>query len=1080
MAVVANITSLLDDSGFKKAEKAFAQVGQAAAKTAEPLSKFGQMQEKAADAAAKAQQKVNQASVNLINAKSAEAKAAANVMSAEQKLAAAREQYGDDSKQALEAEKRLEAAKLQHESASVKTKISEQRLSDAQRESERASKDLADAQNKTADVVDKYEGEVKQAERATGEFSNKMGTLGKIAAGAAIVGIAVAAKATFDYAKAAVKAAEESQVANQKIQQIITSMGFVGPAFNGATQRLDNFASSLSMQIGVEDEAIKQVQAFLLTFREVGPTMNEAGGLMDRATQAAFDLSAVGFGSADQAAKMLGKALNDPLLGMTALRRAAVTFTPAQQEMIKALVETGDVAAAQQIILAEVERQVGGTAAATATASSKMATTFGELQEKIGIALLPFFNELVDTLIPIVQNLEGPLSQIATTIGDTLGTVLKEIAPLLPTIAEAFAALGGAIANILGSAIQALIPVVTPLMQLFAELAQRIGPILAPILAKLGELLGAILDAVLPLLDPLANLILDLLDAASPIIEILIDGLILLVRAFQPMLTAIGNLLGPLGELIFVLFEAMAPIIEPLMPILTMLADLWGEYMVFSIGLLTVAIGYLLQAFADIAPFILNKVAVPSIRYFTIFASGIIEAADRAFGWIPGMGEKLDGARQALVTWRDNSVEAARDAANKIGAEGKRIGEELVENGRKAMLNPESLAKTRNAGFRVGEALGDGVAKGMGSKQTLINNEAERVAKQAEAAAKRALGIQSPSKVFTEIGKEIVAGFAKGVRDNAREAVTAVTDAVKQAYEKAREKLKEAQAQAQADFDDFASTVQQTVVNALDFGGALSASQAEDATTDFLGALNAQADKAQEFADRVRTLIAMGISEEALREVLAAGVDSGTAIANQLIAGGQAAITGPEGVNALVADVNAVAAALGTDTAANWYQSGVDQANQMLAAFEASFGEDGEQFKKLRRLMKGLGKRLKTKIDLDVEAPKKVIRATVRQILRDLNLVNLPDAGIDGERADGGPVFAGRRYLVGERGPEIYVPSVSGSILPNGAMTAVKSGDTFQITVNAGMGTDGAEVGRQIVDALKKYERRNGPVWASA
>jgi hypothetical protein len=41
-------------------------------------------------------------------------------------------------------------------------------------------------------------------------------------------------------------------------------------------------------------------------------------------------------------------------------------------------------------------------------------------------------------------------------------------------------------------------------------------------------------------------------------------------------------------------------------------------------------------------------------------------------------------------------------------------------------------------------------------------------------------------------------------------------------------------------------------------------------------------------------------------------------------------------------------------------------------------------------------------------------------------------------------------------------------------------GSSINLTVNAGMGTNGAEVGRQIVDALKQYERRNGPVYASA
>jgi len=41
-------------------------------------------------------------------------------------------------------------------------------------------------------------------------------------------------------------------------------------------------------------------------------------------------------------------------------------------------------------------------------------------------------------------------------------------------------------------------------------------------------------------------------------------------------------------------------------------------------------------------------------------------------------------------------------------------------------------------------------------------------------------------------------------------------------------------------------------------------------------------------------------------------------------------------------------------------------------------------------------------------------------------------------------------------------------------------GNTYNITVNAGMGTDGAEVGRKVLDSIRAYERRNGKVFASA
>jgi TP901 family phage tail tape measure protein len=80
-------------------------------------------------------------------------------------------------------------------------------------------------------------------------------------------------------------------------------------------------------------------------------------------------------------------------------------------------------------------------------------------------------------------------------------------------------------------------------------------------------------------------------------------------------------------------------------------------------------------------------------------------------------------------------------------------------------------------------------------------------------------------------------------------------------------------------------------------------------------------------------------------------------------------------------------------------------------------------------------------------------------------------------RAGGGPVSSGNSFLVGEMGPELFTPSAGGGrITPNDAL----GGNTYNITVNAGMGTNGAALGAQIVSAIKKFERSSGPVFASA
>jgi hypothetical protein len=193
----------------------------------------------------------------------------------------------------------------------------------------------------------------------------------------------------------AVRAAEEAEVADNRLQNIAESMGLFGKETDAVVERMKDFADATMLATGVDDEIIKTTQAKLLTFKELATTADEVGGAMDRATLAALDMAAAGFGEAEQNAVQLGKALQDPIKGITALGRAGVTFTEIEKEKIAALVESGQMLEAQNLILAAIETQVGGTAEATATGSSKMSVAFGEMAESLGKALLPLLEQIV-------------------------------------------------------------------------------------------------------------------------------------------------------------------------------------------------------------------------------------------------------------------------------------------------------------------------------------------------------------------------------------------------------------------------------------------------------------------------------------------------------------------------------------------------------------------------------------------------------------------------------------------------------------------------------------------------------------
>lgn len=211
---------------------------------------------------------------------------------------------------------------------------------------------------------------------------------GKIGAGikkGALIGVAALGTLAAAGIKS-VAAFEEAESVSRKLNNTLDNMGK-----SGAAEAVDKLSTSLARQTGVDDSLIQKGQTLLATFSQVAESAGETGGTFERATRAAVDLAAAGFGSVESASVQLGKALQDPEKGITALQKSGVTFTETQREQIKNFVETGEVAEAQNIILQEVERQVQGTAEAGAKSSQKLQNAIGDAQEAIGGLIVDLF-----------------------------------------------------------------------------------------------------------------------------------------------------------------------------------------------------------------------------------------------------------------------------------------------------------------------------------------------------------------------------------------------------------------------------------------------------------------------------------------------------------------------------------------------------------------------------------------------------------------------------------------------------------------------------------------------------------------
>jgi hypothetical protein len=218
---------------------------------------------------------------------------------------------------------------------------------------------------------------------------------------------------------------EAANVQLQAVAAVESRLRSMGDAAGFTSGQLQKMASNLQ-QISLfgDEQILQEVTSVMLTFGRV------AGEEFERAQKASLDLSAALGGSLQGAAMQVGKALQDPVQGLTALRRSGVSFSDEQVNLIKRLNETGRAAEAQRMILAELERQFGGAAESARRAGTgpiqglKMA--FGDMQEELGMRLLPALNEFAEILTAEMVSQENIDS--VKMLGDALGNMIRILA----------------------------------------------------------------------------------------------------------------------------------------------------------------------------------------------------------------------------------------------------------------------------------------------------------------------------------------------------------------------------------------------------------------------------------------------------------------------------------------------------------------------------------------------------------------------------------------------------------------------------------------------------------------------------
>ena len=650
--------------------------------------------------------------------------------------------------------------------------------------------DLSTLTVKLVADISNFEKGMGTAQSKTASFASQAGKLiGKGALGA--IGVAAgAAAAGVGGLTAALVTSVNAAADAQKIQaQTDAVLKSTGGAAGVTAQAVSDLANKFVALTPFEDETVQSGENMLLTFTNIGKNV------FPQATETMLDMSQALGQDVTNSAMQLGKALNDPVQGVTALRRVGVQLTNDQQKMIKSMVDAGNVEGAQTIILQELQREFGGSAQAAgqtfAGSLQILKNQFGNLQEAIGGAVLPALTKLTGGLTGYVTQATGiigstgsmsdKVSQFGGLIGKLGGDVASKIPDvvtrvigLVQGIAEGFAKSGPQIATALASALTSavggiaqmgsvLIPaaldmidtLILGLAQGAPKLGAQVGGLVVTVAQSLSDnALGLVeggVQLVLGLIQGLSSALPMLLPLIPQIILTIVDGLAeMMPDIIKTGLFVIENLgqgiIGSIGVLSAQLPLVMQDIVSMLMAALPDIINTGTQVLVSLITGLIQALPQLAQMVPQLVTTIVSGVVenlpliiAAALNLVVTLATALVKNLPYIVGaaveLVLGLVAAILNSLPSLVSAGKNIIQAFIDGAKSLWSNISGIGGDVVDSIWRGIQGAKDTFFANVKGFFSG--LVDGV--------------------------KKLLGIHSPSRIFMGIGSNLVQGLASGL-----------------------------------------------------------------------------------------------------------------------------------------------------------------------------------------------------------------------------------------------------------------------------------------------------------------------------
>ncbi len=472
------------------------------------------------------------------------------------------------------------------------------------------------------------------------------------------LGVAFGATALVAGIKAVTNEARDAAAVGRQTSAVLKSTGGVA---NVSAKQVSDLAQALSVKVGVDDDAIQSGQNLLLTFTGIRNQVGKGNDVFNQASAAVLDLTAsmnhgqITAQGMKSATIQVGKALNDPIKGITALTRVGVTFSEQQKKQIKTLVESGDKLGAQKIILAELRKEFGGSAAASADAGKRFGVFIGNLKEQIGGVLLPILNKLLGFL---VDKLPGALATVGgwfrkAALGvkalgaafsgegvtsDGFVGVMEHIGVALRSVWNWVTRTAKVLGGILGPAFRSIAESIKPAVAAFVKaflpglkswwhvVQTQVLPALKVLAIIIGVVLYAALKYVLPLL----------IRIAGPVMGFMYKQTAQLIQWLSNLIRWIGRVGAWLLRWITgtkTTGEAVKELGRRVGVFASNMAKQW-QGITRQVGN---ALGFLKRTSVTVLSFM--------IRLWLRWAGSIIDAAAHALGWVPGLGGKLRAAQ---------------------------------------------------------------------------------------------------------------------------------------------------------------------------------------------------------------------------------------------------------------------------------------------------------------------------------------------------------------------------------------------------------------------------------------------------